>query len=322
MSQSISLGICFHREFPAAEVIGQARATEDNGFDEFWLIEDCFYTSGPTLAAAALLSTSALTVGIGIMPAAARNPAITAMEIATLAGLAPGRFHAGIGHGVTEWMRQIGERKESPLTMLEETITSVKRLLAGESVTMKGRYIELNDVQLHAPPTPVPLVSAGVRQAKSLAMAGRVADGVILADYVNPTYVKSTRALLTENGNSTARVTAFAAMAVGTDAEMMRQIMSHVAADPFAAGHASLKALDFYDEVAIKATNSSWPEALAAMPARWWNQIGAIGTPDDAAEYIQSMSDAGTDALTFFPGPMTAVQDIQSFATHVIPLVR
>lgn len=318
----MSLGICFHREFPSADVVYQAKATEDAGFDEFWLIEDCFFTSGPTLAAAALLSTSTLNVGIGIMPAAARNPAITAMEIATLCGLAPGRFHAGIGHGVTEWMQQIGEKKASPLTMLEETIVAVKRLLSGERVTFTGRYVELENVELHAPPSPIPLVSAGVRQAKSLAMAGRVADGVILADYVNPTYVTSTRELLTENGNNTARVTAFAAMAVDTDGGMMRQIMSHVAADPFAAGHASLKALDFYDEVATKAANSSWPQALAVMPARWWNQIGAIGTPDDAAEYIQSMSDAGTDALTFFPGPMTAVQDIQAFATRVIPLIR
>ena len=56
----------------------------------------------------ALAVTERLAVGIGILPAVARNPAITAMELATLAGLAPGRVVAGIGHGVQEWMAQVG----------------------------------------------------------------------------------------------------------------------------------------------------------------------------------------------------------------------
>ena len=54
MPLPLSLGICFHREFAPPAVIEQARAAESAGFDEFWVIEDCFFTSGPTLAAAAL----------------------------------------------------------------------------------------------------------------------------------------------------------------------------------------------------------------------------------------------------------------------------
>ena len=80
---------------------------------QLWIIEDCFYTAGVSLAATALATTERLTVGIGILPAVARNPAITAMEIATLAGWRRGGSLAGIGHGVQSWMEQMGVRPPS-----------------------------------------------------------------------------------------------------------------------------------------------------------------------------------------------------------------
>jgi len=49
-----------------------------------------------------------------------RNVALTAMEIATLARLFPGRLTAGIGHGVQDWMGQAGAKVESPMTLARE----------------------------------------------------------------------------------------------------------------------------------------------------------------------------------------------------------
>src|SRR5690606_34948720 len=88
------------------------------------------------------------------------------------------------------WMAQMGARTPSPLTTLEEVVTAVKRLLAGERVTMRGRHVRLEDVQLDQPPALVPPVLAGVRGPRSLALAGRVADGVVLAEPAGPSYVR------------------------------------------------------------------------------------------------------------------------------------
>ena len=118
----------------------------------------------------------------------ADGKAIAAMELATLANLAPGRLLAGIGHGVQEWMEQMGARTSSPLTTLEEVITVVRRLLHGDTVTFEGREVSMRDVALDAPPSEVPPLLAGVRGPKSLALAGRVADGVVLAEGAGPTY--------------------------------------------------------------------------------------------------------------------------------------
>ena len=180
------LGVCFPRELPAPFVREVARRLEDDRLDQLWVIEDCFYTTAPSLAATALAVTERLEVGIGILPAVARNAAITAMELATLAQLAPGRLLAGIGHGIQEWMDQIGARPASPLTALDEVITTVKRLLHGETVSFAGRYVRLDDVVLDPPPEIAPPVLAGVRGPKSLDLTGRVADGLILADLRGP----------------------------------------------------------------------------------------------------------------------------------------
>ena len=49
--------------------------------------------------------------------------------------------------------------------------------------------MQLDGVRLDQPPSVVPSVLAGVQQEKSLALAGRVADGVILVEGAGPTYV-------------------------------------------------------------------------------------------------------------------------------------
>lgn len=129
-----------------------ARAADDAGVAELWLWEDCFYEGALTAATAALLSTEKITVGIGLMPVPLRNPALAAMEIATVERLAPGRLVTGFGHGVLDWMGQTGALVASPLTLLREHVTAVRALLDGETVNVAGRYVSLADVTLAWPP--------------------------------------------------------------------------------------------------------------------------------------------------------------------------
>lgn len=115
----------FRREhFPEA-LPDFARKVEEVGFDGLWVVEDCFYGSGIASAATALACTNSIMVGLGIMPAVVRNPVFSAMEISTLARLYPGRFLPGLGHGVAEWMHQIGAFPKSQLRALEEVTVTI-----------------------------------------------------------------------------------------------------------------------------------------------------------------------------------------------------
>ena len=293
------IGFVFDRAFPAGVIGDYARRVEDAGVEQLWIIEDCFFTAGVSLAATALASTERISVGIGIMPAVARNPAITAMEIATLANIAPGRFVAGIGHGVQEWMAQMGARTPSPLTTLDETITIVTRLLAGEEVTFAGREVQLEAVRLDQPPSVVPPVIAGVQQAKSLALAGRVADGVLLVEGAGPTYARWAREQAGDPDGFD--VATFTMLAVSND---RREAYGWVA--PFVAGlvldrRPAFTVLPFFDEMYARVA-AEGSGALLEMPADHWAEIGAIGTLDDALAHVAALEDAGVSSISVFPG--------------------
>jgi len=187
------LGIMFRREHAPESLPDFARKAEEAGFDELWVVEDCFYGSGIASAATALACTDSITVGLGIMPAVVRNPVFAAMELATLARLYPGRFLPGLGHGVASWMRQIGAFPKSQLKALEEVTVAIRALLTGEQLTFKGQHVQLDQAQLVYPPDQIPPISLGVAGPKSLALSGRVADGTILAEYSAPKYVSWAR---------------------------------------------------------------------------------------------------------------------------------
>ncbi len=176
----------YDRDLPPEGLVAFAGEL-DGVVDDLWVVEDLGWTGAISSAATALAATSRLRVGIGITPAPLRNPALLAMELANLARLHPGRLAAGIGHGVQDWMRQVGAAVSSPLALLEETITSVRALLRGETVSLDGRHVRLDGIRLVHPPAEPPPVLAGVMSPRSLALSGRVAQGTIIPEGFDPT---------------------------------------------------------------------------------------------------------------------------------------
>jgi 5,10-methylenetetrahydromethanopterin reductase len=180
MTSRVRIGICFVPTMPPERLRPLARAAEAAGLDEFWVWEDCFAESGLASAAVALASTEQITVGIGLMPAGLRNVALTAMELATLERIFPGRLRPGIGHGVQSWMGQAGVGAQSPMTLLREYATALRRLLDGEKVTVAGRYVTLDEVALSHPPAGRVRLQIGGVGARTLALAGELGDGTLL----------------------------------------------------------------------------------------------------------------------------------------------
>jgi alkanesulfonate monooxygenase SsuD/methylene tetrahydromethanopterin reductase-like flavin-dependent oxidoreductase (luciferase family) len=294
------LGVCFDRSFPPSSIIEFTERVESGGLDQMWVIEDCFFTAAISLAATALARTDRTTIGIGILPAVARNPAITAMEIATLANLAPGRVIAGIGHGVQSWMEQMGARTRSPLATLEEVLTVVRRLLRGESVSFQGSEVHMDSVRLEQPPAKVPPVVAGVRGPKSMAVAGRAADGVVLAEGAGPGYVSAVR---TQAGDPEGfRVSVFSALCIERDRGTAYRWMAPVVAG-WLAGPSPAIDHHSHGEEMRRCFAEGGIDAIATMPREWWLQLGAIGTFDDAVEHVYGLANAGAQDVALFPCP-------------------
>lgn len=187
-------------ELPPEELPDVARAAEAAGVGQLWLWEDCFLHGGSATAAVALAGTERLTVGVGLFPVPLRNSAVTAIEIASLARLFPGRFLPVLGHGVLEWMGQVGNRVDSPMTLLAEHTAAVRDLLAGRELTTSGRYVRLDRVALDHPPVQVPPVLVGARGPRTLRLAGERGDGVLLDSGLSPDEVRVALAAVDEGG--------------------------------------------------------------------------------------------------------------------------
>jgi alkanesulfonate monooxygenase SsuD/methylene tetrahydromethanopterin reductase-like flavin-dependent oxidoreductase (luciferase family) len=186
--------VLFPASTPPERIVSFARTVEDLGFGELWIAEDCFQSAGPSLAALALASSTALRVGIGLMPATVRNPVFAAMEIATLARTHPGRLTVAFGRGVPEWMRRVGADQPAPLDALEETVCVVRRLLSGERVSVQGRYVRASNAKLAFAPAVIPTILIGSTGPRGLEIAGRVADGILLPEGSSPEFARWARA--------------------------------------------------------------------------------------------------------------------------------
>jgi alkanesulfonate monooxygenase SsuD/methylene tetrahydromethanopterin reductase-like flavin-dependent oxidoreductase (luciferase family) len=207
------------RGIPPEAVAGVASRI-DQFFDEIWVVEDLPYAGGISQLTTVLDATSHARIGHGIAPAPFRNPVALAMEWATAARTHPGRVIAGIGHSVPTWMESIGAQVDSPLALLEESISCVIGLLAGRTVTLDGRYVHVDDISLVFPPDRRVPVVAGVRGPRSLKLSGSIADGTVLSEGTSPDGVRAARRLIDEGRSEADRtgvhdITVFAELGSG-----------------------------------------------------------------------------------------------------------
>ncbi|MFC9505625.1 LLM class flavin-dependent oxidoreductase [Streptomyces sp. NPDC057002] len=191
------LGAVFRPQIAPERLRSVAQLADETGLDQLWLWEDCFREGGISTAAAALAWTERVRVGVGLLPVPLRNVAVTAMEVASLHRMFPGRVIVGVGHGVQDWMGQVGARVESPVTLLREHLVALRALLGGERVSTEGRYVKLDDVALDWPPEGGGGgVLAGATGPRSLRLTGEAADGTILTATTNAEGVRKARQLI------------------------------------------------------------------------------------------------------------------------------
>ncbi|MFF0185481.1 LLM class flavin-dependent oxidoreductase [Streptomyces sp. NPDC005244] len=266
-----SLGVVFRPQLPPERLRAVARTADEAGLDELWLWEDCFLEGGVSAAAAALAWTERLKVGVGLLPVPLRNVAVTAMEAATLHRLFPGRAAVAVGHGVQDWMEQVGARAESPLTLLRENLDALRALLHGERVSRQGRYVKLDEVALDWPPASAPEILTGATGPRTLRLAGEAADGTVLTASTTLDGVRHARGLIEEGRK-----------AAGRTAGRHRVIVYlHAATGPDAA--ARLRA-----EMAANGENP--------VPGH-----GVAGDAEAVAEAVRRVADAGADTVVLQP---------------------
>ena len=303
------LGIQVAATTPPARLIEVAAEVERLGYAELWLAEDYFELGGIASTTAVLDATDAIPVGLGVVSARVRHPAVTAMELATVSSLHPGRLMAGLGHGVPAWTAQMGLRPKSLVGSLREGASGVRRLLDGETVTEHGDYYDFTQVSLLHPPTERVPLYFGVHGPRSLALSGELADGTLLGWFSSPEYVRWARERIDEGRARAGRRDEHAIVVL--------LVLSLDDGDP-AAARAALRAWasDFLvaqaglPETRATTVGRALERALETrasdatpLPDELIGEFMAAGTLDDVRDYIERLLKAGADRVVLVPNP-------------------
>lgn len=304
------IGVRFEPDWAPEELPAFARWAEETGFDEIWFSEDLPWAGGIAMVATALACTETISVGIGLLPAVTRNVATTAMEIAALARIAPGRLIVALGHGIPSWMDQIGAGTPRRFTALEETTTALRALLAGDTVTVDGFHVHLDGVRLGFPPAQVPPILLGTTGPTGLAITGRSSDGVVLPEIAPPAAVRWAREEMAASGPAATTVL-FAMTSLGDDRDKalapLRARMQRLI---------DFRVFDRLTEIAGMGADGSGELTDAILQS-----ITVGGTPADGARAIQDWAAAGTDTIVLVAGADDPVESYRRFADDVFPLI-
>jgi 5,10-methylenetetrahydromethanopterin reductase len=289
---------------PHRELVAQGQELDALGLDELWLVEDCFEYGGVAAASAILASTPRIGVGVGLFPVAVRNPAILAMELATIAQLFPGRLTAGVGHGVESWMRQIDARPANRLVALEELLVAVRGLLAGDTVTLHGRWARLDDVVLAQPPAVAPPLVVGTTGERAIGIAAEHADGLLLCEGSGPAAVRWARARL----GPERRLVVYAWTRIEDSvADAMRTVTPWVQRWERVGRYPRL--------LELARGEAGYDGELAPV-------VALAGPAPECAAGVRRLAEAGADAVIISPVGDDPLAQLRRFGAEALPLLR
>jgi coenzyme F420-dependent glucose-6-phosphate dehydrogenase len=183
--------LCSHESYQPEDLVKQAVAAEEAGFDVV-LGSDHFHPWVDDTSAAGFVwawlgavaaETSRVELGTAVTaPLFHYHPALVAQMAATVDRLSDGRLFLGVGTGEALNERPMGfsfpgyaERQ----ARMQEALEIMHRMLAGEKVTFHGEYYTTETAKLYSPPKgslPILMAAGG---PKSAAFAGTYADGLI-----------------------------------------------------------------------------------------------------------------------------------------------
>src|SRR6266851_5722520 len=235
-----------------------------------------------------------------------RGPALLAMNAATLAALAPGRFVLGIGVSsaviVEQWN---GIPLDQPYQRSRDTLRFLRAALAGEKVTEEYETFSVQGFRLEAAPQPPPALALAALRPGMIALAASHADGAI-TNWLAPGDVPAVRAVAGPDCELIARVfvcpttDADAARAIGR-----RLIAAYLTVPAYAA---------FQDWLgrgeALRPMQDAWAAgdrrgALAAIPDQVVDDLFIHGALEHCRERVAEYQAEGlnTPVIAIMPGP-------------------
>jgi 5,10-methylenetetrahydromethanopterin reductase len=317
-------GVVLQGVDPPTEFGGLVEEIESLGFDHLWLTDSSLHARNCyaylTLAA---LHSSSLLLGTAVTNPASRHPAITAAAAATVDEISAGRLILGIGAGDRPLLA-LG-LKPSSLTTLEAAITGIRQLWRGEDVELAAGGFALNHAHLRFPARPDIPIYISASGPKTLDLAGRIGDGVIILVGLFPEALEWAISRVERSAETAGRARPHVAVfAYGAVSDNEQAALEH--ARPIAAWFAQTAPhicdLAGLPGVIVRRVQAAYQggefqEATAAaraLPDSFVRKVALAGNQQRAAWQIQAALDAGADSVHVFPLGTSRRDTIRGFA--------
>ena len=189
------------------EILDQIVWGENNGFDDVWLsehhfIEDGYLPSILPIAAAIAARTKRIRIASGVMLLPFHHSVRLAEDIAVVDVISGGRFELGAGVGYKlEEFDSFGVPFKERGSRANETLGIVRRLLDGETVTLKNQFFDLKNTRITPEPIqrPHPPIWVGGFTQAALRRAVRYGDGFSVPDANREVYDRYIAEIRKEN---------------------------------------------------------------------------------------------------------------------------
>ena len=299
---------------PLPVIVRQVILAESLGYDTAWITDTHLVCRElwVTLTACAQ-QTSRIRLGPGITVPHTRHISVTASAIATLHEVAEGRLVLGVGTGgsAAETMG-LSVAKAARVATLEGMATSLRRLLAGDSIRLdNGTEARLAWLER---PAAIPLYLAG-SGPRMLDVAGRLGDGAIMYSGVAPWLLEAALGCVAAGARASGRapgdldVAIWAPTSIAADRALARDhVRGRVAsalrhAFPVTWSPDDQKVID-----QVRAAYDSYEHARAAskhrllVTDRFVDLMALAGRPEDVRDQVRAvMSVAGIGRIILLP---------------------
>jgi len=218
-------------EFPPQDLIEQAKAAEEAGFDGLG-VSDHFAPWWPEgQAASAWIHLGAIgqvttkPIGTGVTPIVHHyHPGVVAQAFMSLEALYPGRAWLGVGSGESLNEVPLGIDWPSPaeqIQRLDQGLEAITRLWAGETVTMDAGWFRLKDAKLYTRAQKRPRLYVSAFGPQAAQVAGKYGDGLwTLGDPESaPEVIDAYREACSKNGKDVGEIIVQAGFHLAEDEE-------------------------------------------------------------------------------------------------------
>ena len=312
-------GITVPFDAPLNEQADLYQEFADLGYTDLWSSE-ADGTDGFTPLVLASQWAPTLRLGIAIIPAYTRGPALMAQHIASICEAAPGRFVMGIGSSsnviVENWN---GIPFEEPYKRTRDVARFLRKALTGEKVSEKYDGFEVNGFTLRRVPREQPPILIAALRPGMLRLAGREGDGAIL-NWLSAEDVATVKPYV-EEGGAQKEIVARIFCCPNPDAEVVRAeakraIAAYLNVPVYADFHRWLGRSEDLEGMWNHWAAGDRKAALDAIPDRVVDQLIVHGTPEQCREHIDRYHAMGvtTSAISIMPfggiDPIEAARDL------------